>query len=134
MHHNVWKHPNISRLEQESSKIAASWSWFLSHIISYNFFSCSNTGHTDNVKALVVNKDASQCISGSSDGTIKLWSLGQQRCIHTFRIHEEGVWALAVSFVLLSVMELPDKWECRKFVIAMLPEIWRKRCSLLRNS
>ena len=35
-----------------------------------------------------------QCLSGSSDGTIKLWSLGQQRCIATIHNHEEGVWAL----------------------------------------
>lgn len=36
-------------------------------------------GHTDNVKAIVVSKDGSQCLSGSSDGTIKLWSISQQR-------------------------------------------------------
>ena len=36
-------------------------------------------GHSDNVKALVLNRDGTQCVSGSSDGTIKLWSLGQQR-------------------------------------------------------
>ena len=28
---------------------------------------------------------------------MRLWSLGQQRCVETFRIHEEGVWALAVD-------------------------------------
>lgn len=36
-------------------------------------------------------------ISGSSDGTIKLWSLGQQQCISTYKIHEGGVWALLVN-------------------------------------
>lgn len=36
-------------------------------------------GHTDNVKALVVSRDGNHCISGSSDGSIKVWSLGQQR-------------------------------------------------------
>ena len=29
-----------------------------------------------------------------SYGTIKLWSLGQQRCIATIYSHSEGVWAL----------------------------------------
>ncbi|WAR16938.1 WDR48-like protein [Mya arenaria] len=31
-----------------------------------------------------------ECISGSSDGTIRLWSLGQQRCIATFRVHDDA--------------------------------------------
>jgi len=34
-------------------------------------------------------------LSASSDGTIKLWSLGQQKCIGTIRVHTEGVWTLA---------------------------------------
>ena len=38
-----------------------------------------------------------QCVSGSSDGTVRQWSLGQQRCIETFRVHEEGVWSLAAD-------------------------------------
>ena len=29
-------------------------------------------GHTDNVKALVLNRDGTQCLSGSSDGTVRL--------------------------------------------------------------
>lgn len=52
-------------------------------------------GHTDNVKALLVNRDGTQVLSGSSDGTIRLWSLGQQRCIASITVHREGVWALA---------------------------------------
>ena len=36
-----------------------------------------------------------QVLSASSDGTIKLWSLGQQKCIGTIRVHNEGVWTLA---------------------------------------
>lgn len=54
-------------------------------------------GHTDNIKALVLNKDGTQCLSASSDGTIKLWSLGQQRCVQTIKVHSEGVWALLVN-------------------------------------
>ena len=41
-----------------------------------------------------MNRDGTQCLSGSSDGTVRLWSLGQQRCIATFSCHQEGVWAL----------------------------------------
>uniref|UniRef100_A0A6I8RD51 WD repeat-containing protein 48 n=1 Tax=Xenopus tropicalis TaxID=8364 RepID=A0A6I8RD51_XENTR len=52
-------------------------------------------GHTDNVKALTLLN--AECLSGSSDGTIRLWSLGQQRCIATYRVHDEGVWALQVN-------------------------------------
>ena len=55
------------------------------------------TGHTDNVKCIVVNSEGSQCLSASSDGTVRLWSLGQQRCISTMRIHDEGVWTLQVT-------------------------------------
>lgn len=40
---------------------------------------CKLKGHTDNVKALVVSRDGSHCISGSSDGTIRVWNLGIQR-------------------------------------------------------
>ena len=38
-----------------------------------------------------------QALSGGSDGTLRLWSLGQQQCVHTFRIHSDSVWALAVN-------------------------------------
>ena len=38
-----------------------------------------------------------QCLSGSSDGTVRLWSLAQQRCVETFRVHDEGVWALTAD-------------------------------------
>lgn len=56
-------------------------------------------GHTDNVKCIVVNTEGTQCLSAGSDGTVRLWSLGQQRCISTMRIHDEGVWTLQVIFV-----------------------------------
>jgi WD repeat-containing protein 48 len=61
-------------------------------------------GHTDNVKALVLNRDGTQCLSGSSDGTVRLWSLGQQRCIATYSCHSEGVWALQANEAFTQVV------------------------------
>ena len=57
----------------------------------------TQSGHTDNVKCIVVNTEGTQCLSASSDGTIRLWSLGQQRCVSTLRIHDEGVWTLQAN-------------------------------------
>ncbi|KAH1021194.1 hypothetical protein HUJ04_010736 [Dendroctonus ponderosae] len=53
--------------------------------------------HTETVKALVVSRDGTQCISGSSDGSIKIWNIGQQRCIQTILLHTEAVWALLAT-------------------------------------
>ena len=38
-------------------------------------------GHTDIVRALAVSPDGAQLLSGASDGTIRLWDLGMQRCV-----------------------------------------------------
>lgn len=54
-------------------------------------------GHTENIKSLVISADGSHILSGSSDGTIKLWSVGQQRCLQTIQVHTEGVWSLLVN-------------------------------------
>ncbi|MBA0710068.1 hypothetical protein Golax_025067, partial [Gossypium laxum] len=35
------------------------------------------------------------CLSGSSDSMIRLWDLGQQRCVHSYAVHTDSVWALA---------------------------------------
>ena len=31
------------------------------------------------------------------DGTVRLWSLGEQRCVRVFQISELGIWSLAVD-------------------------------------
>lgn len=40
---------------------------------------------------------AVQCLSCSSDGTIKLWDIGQQRCISTYDVHDDSVWSMLVN-------------------------------------
>lgn len=42
---------------------------------------CCLQGHSDNIRALLVNDEGTLLLSGSSDHTIRLWDLGQQRCI-----------------------------------------------------
>ena len=54
-------------------------------------------GHTHNIRSLVLNKDGTQLLSASSDGTVRLWSIGQQRCIHTIDLHTQGVWTMCVN-------------------------------------
>ena len=48
-------------------------------------------------RCLVVNAEGTMCLSGSSDHTMRLWDLGQQRCLHTYAVHTDSVWALQAS-------------------------------------
>ncbi|CAI2176828.1 6755_t:CDS:10 [Funneliformis geosporum] len=52
------------------------------------------SGHTDNIRAILISDDGELILSGSSDTTIKLWSLSTQRCINTFTTHSDSIWSL----------------------------------------
>ena len=55
-------------------------------------------GHLNNVRALSVSDDGRHLLTGSADSTVRLWSVGEQRCIHTFEHHASSVWSLCAPF------------------------------------
>ncbi|CAH8361642.1 unnamed protein product [Eruca vesicaria subsp. sativa] len=58
-------------------------------------------GHTDNVRVLLLDSTGSyHFISFLLTGAkfiCRLWDLGQQRCLHTYAVHTDSVWALACT-------------------------------------
>lgn len=61
------------------------------------FFSATLSGHSSWALNVAFSKSGNQFISSSSDKTVKVWSLADKQCIHTFREHKEGVWGVAYS-------------------------------------
>jgi WD repeat-containing protein 48 len=52
-------------------------------------------GHADTIRCLALKHDASLLLSGSSDMTVRLWDVRQQRCLRTYDSHPgDSVWAL----------------------------------------
>lgn len=52
-------------------------------------------GHTDAIRCLNLKHDSTLLLSGSSDATVRLWDLRQQRCLRTYDSHpSDSVWAL----------------------------------------
>ncbi|KAG6900019.1 hypothetical protein C0993_004202 [Termitomyces sp. T159_Od127] len=66
-------------------------------------------GHTDNIRAMLMSEDAKYLLTGSTDASIKLWSLSTQRCLHTFTHHTESVWSLHSSHPTLDVFYSGDR-------------------------
>ncbi|PWN39402.1 hypothetical protein IE81DRAFT_369128 [Ceraceosorus guamensis] len=66
-------------------------------------------GHTDNVRSLVVSEDGRHLLSASSDSSIRLWSIGERRCLHTFTHHSESVWSLFSDHPNLDVFYSGDR-------------------------
>uniref|UniRef100_V5E642 Uncharacterized protein n=2 Tax=Kalmanozyma brasiliensis (strain GHG001) TaxID=1365824 RepID=V5E642_KALBG len=66
-------------------------------------------GHTDNVRTVLVSEDGRFLLSGSADSTVRLWSLGEQRCLHTFTHHDDSVWSLFSDHPTLDVFYSGDR-------------------------
>lgn len=66
-------------------------------------------GHTDNVRSVVVSQDGRHLLSASSDCTVRLWSLSEQRCLHTFTHHDDSVWTLFSDHPNLDVFYSGDR-------------------------
>ncbi|KAJ1020181.1 hypothetical protein NDA16_004461 [Ustilago loliicola] len=66
-------------------------------------------GHTDNVRTVLVSEDGRFLLSGSADSTVRLWSLAEQRCLHTFTHHADSVWSLFSDHPTLDVFYSGDR-------------------------
>jgi WD repeat-containing protein 48 len=66
-------------------------------------------GHSDTVRKVLLSEDGAHLLSASSDATIRLWSVGEQRCLHTFTHHAESVWALHSDHPRLDVFYSGDR-------------------------
>ncbi len=54
-------------------------------------------GHTGWVSSVCTGRDGRTALSGSADGTLKLWSVSSGRCLRTFEGHDEWVTSVSLS-------------------------------------
>ncbi|CAN6645893.1 hypothetical protein TRVA0_021S01332 [Trichomonascus vanleenenianus] len=66
-------------------------------------------GHNDNIRSLLISDDGKWVLSGSSDATIKLWSVAAARLMHTFDMHDDSVWSLYSQHPTLDVFYAADR-------------------------
>ena len=71
--------------------------------VTFNAFSVSDPydgiliGHTDAVNSVSYSPDGSQLVSGSTDGTVKLWDVSTEGITTTFTGHTDAVTSVAFS-------------------------------------
>ncbi|KKA26181.1 hypothetical protein TD95_003759 [Thielaviopsis punctulata] len=66
-------------------------------------------GHTDMIRDILLSHSGDSVLTASSDNTIKLWSVTAGRCMYTFNMHNESVWALASEAPDLGVFYSADR-------------------------
>ncbi|KAI0802301.1 WD repeat-containing protein [Xylaria sp. FL0064] len=66
-------------------------------------------GHTDIIRAILVNEAGDTVMTASADQTIKVWSVTAGRCMYTFTMHNDSVWSLFSDHPELSVFYSSDR-------------------------
>ncbi|KAK9240217.1 hypothetical protein V1525DRAFT_448386 [Lipomyces kononenkoae] len=66
-------------------------------------------GHTGNIRSILINKAGNLVLTGSSDATIKLWSITAGRLVHTLNMHDTSVWSLHSNHPNLEVFHSSDR-------------------------
>lgn len=66
-------------------------------------------GHTDMIRSLLLSSSGRHLLSSSSDGTVKVWDVGEQRLVHSFSHHSTSVTSLYSNCPDLSVFYSADR-------------------------
>ncbi|KAF7554318.1 hypothetical protein G7046_g6844 [Stylonectria norvegica] len=66
-------------------------------------------GHTDNIRAILIDDAGDTILSSSADKTIKLWSVKGGRCMYTFTMHDESIWSLFSDDPRLGIFYSSDR-------------------------
>ncbi|KAI1381405.1 WD40 repeat-like protein [Hypoxylon crocopeplum] len=66
-------------------------------------------GHTDNVRAILMNESGDTVMTASSDQTVKVWSVTAGRCMYTLTMHNDSVWSLFSEDPELAVFYSSDR-------------------------
>jgi WD repeat-containing protein 48 len=66
-------------------------------------------GHTDNVRAILINEIGDTIMTASSDQTVKVWSVTAGRCMHTLTMHNDSVWSLYSDDPQLGIFYSSDR-------------------------
>lgn len=66
-------------------------------------------GHTSNIRSILISEHGDWILSGSSDSTIKLWSVTAGRLLYTFDMHSDSVWSLYSTHPSLHVFYSADR-------------------------
>ena len=54
-------------------------------------------GHSDSVRSVSMSAEGKYALSGSSDGTMKLWKIATGQCVWTYECHERSVEVVSLS-------------------------------------